>query len=186
MLCVTIKIDSVGIVFFAHNSISSERRFSAVSTSSAENGSSMNKTSGCTTSARANPTLCRMPPESSFGYALWNPSNPTVSRIAFARSRRSSAPSPRAFSGASTFSRTVNHGNSAKLWNTIETLIVCEWIGLPCQKTSPPEGFDSPASMRSSVDLPEPEGPSSATISPATIDRSVGAITWMRFSLGCA
>ena len=31
--------------------------------------------------------------------------------------------------------------------------------------------------MRSSVDLPEPEGPSSATISPGSMDRSVGAIT---------
>ncbi len=59
-------------------------------------------------------------------------------------------------------------------------------IGLPCQYTSPADGLESPASMRSSVDLPDPEGPSSARISPGTIDRSVGAITWIRFSLGCA
>ena len=42
---------------------------------------------------------------------------------------------------------------------------VCR-IGLPCQKTSPADGRESPASMRSRVDLPEPEGPSRATISP--------------------
>jgi hypothetical protein len=92
---------------------------------------------------------------------------------------------PRALSGASTFSRTVSQGKSAKLWKTIETLICTEPIGLPCQKTSPADGAESPESMRSSVDFPDPEGPSSATISPGTIDRSVGAITWMRFSLGC-
>jgi hypothetical protein len=32
--------------------------------------------------------------------------------------------------------------------------------------------------------LPEPEGPSSARISPENTCRSVGAITWMRFALG--
>ena len=69
MLCVTRKIACVGIVFFCHNSSSSLRRFSAVSTSSAENGSSINRTSGSTTSARAKPTRCRIPPESSLGYA---------------------------------------------------------------------------------------------------------------------
>ena len=67
MLCVTRKMAWVGMVFFCHSSSSSLRRFSAVSTSSAENGSSMNRTSGSTTSARANPTRCRIPPESSFG-----------------------------------------------------------------------------------------------------------------------
>ncbi len=55
------------MVFFAHSSSSSLRRFSAVSTSRAEKGSSMKSTSGSTTSARAKPTRCRMPPESSFG-----------------------------------------------------------------------------------------------------------------------
>ena len=41
--------------------------FSAVSTSSALNGSSISSRSGCTTSARARPTRWRMPPDSSFG-----------------------------------------------------------------------------------------------------------------------
>ncbi len=50
----------------------------------------------------------------------------------------------------------------------------------------PADGAERPVSMRSRVDLPEPEGPRSATISPGGIDRSVGEMTWMRFSLGCA
>ena len=61
------KTQRVGMVFLAHSSSSSLRRFSAVRTSSAEKGSSMNRTSGSTTSARAKPTRCFMPPESSFG-----------------------------------------------------------------------------------------------------------------------
>ena len=39
-----------------------------------------------------------------------------------ARLRRSMAPTPRALSGASTFSRTVSQGNRAKLWKTMATL----------------------------------------------------------------
>ena len=93
---------------------------------------------------------------------------------------------PRAFSTASTFSSTVSHGKRAKLWNTIETLTSVEEISRSCQKTCPAEGAERPVSMRSNVDLPEPDGPSSATISPGTIERSVGAITWIRFSLGWA
>ena len=67
MLWVTIKMLRVGIFLARHRSSSSPRRFSAVSTSSAEKGSSMNRTSGSTASARANPTRCFIPPESSLG-----------------------------------------------------------------------------------------------------------------------
>ena len=49
------------------SSTTSVRRFSAVSTSSALNGSSMQRISGRATSARAKPTRWRMPPDSSFG-----------------------------------------------------------------------------------------------------------------------
>ena len=61
------KMAVVGIFLLSHNSSNSERRFSAVRTSRAENGSSMNSTSGSTTKARAKPTRCFIPPESSFG-----------------------------------------------------------------------------------------------------------------------
>mmetsp|Transcript_11862 Transcript_11862/g.24173 ORF Transcript_11862/g.24173 Transcript_11862/m.24173 type:complete len:96 (+) Transcript_11862:1984-2271(+) len=49
---------------------SSDLKFSAVSTSSAEKGSSMHKSSGLTANALANPTRCRIPPESSLGKAF--------------------------------------------------------------------------------------------------------------------
>ena len=55
MLCVTINIARVGKSSRCQSESSSVRRFSAVRTSSAENGSSMNSASGSTTSARANP-----------------------------------------------------------------------------------------------------------------------------------
>ena len=67
MLCVTISTDCTGSLPSDHRSIRSVRRFSAVSTSSALNGSSISSRSGCTTSARARPTRWRMPPDSSFG-----------------------------------------------------------------------------------------------------------------------
>ena len=51
----------------AHSSRKSVRSVSAVSTSSAENGSSISRMLGCTTSARAKPTRWRMPPDSSRG-----------------------------------------------------------------------------------------------------------------------
>ena len=52
MLCVTRNMLRVGIFLASHSSMSSPRRFSAVSTSSAENGSSMKRTSGSTARAR--------------------------------------------------------------------------------------------------------------------------------------
>ena len=97
-----------------------------------------------------------------------------MSIIFSARLWRSMAPTPRATSGASTFSSTVSQGNSAKLWKTMETFGICPSICLPCQSTWPDEGFDRPVSMRSSVDLPEPEGPSKPTILPGDTARSVG------------
>ena len=96
MLWVTMNTARVGIFLPSHNSSSSERRFSAVSTSSAEKGSSMKSTSGSTTSARAKPTRCLMPPESSLGYACSKPSRPTESRIRSARLMRSVPAMPRA------------------------------------------------------------------------------------------
>ena len=67
ILWVTIKIAFVGIFLFSHSSINSPRKASAESTSSAEKGSSKHNNSGSTAIARANPTFCRMPPESSRG-----------------------------------------------------------------------------------------------------------------------
>ena len=50
-------------------------------------------------------------------------------------------------------------------------------IGWPCHKTSPAEGAASPESMRSNVDFPDPDGPSSAMMVLGSTEKSTGAIT---------
>ena len=59
----------------------------------------------------------------------------------------------------------------------METLISASEIGVPCQYTCPAVGVESPVSMRRMVDLPDPEGPSRARISPGTMLKSVAEIT---------
>ena len=71
----------------------------------------------------------------------------------------------------STFCNTVSQGKSAKLWKTIATWELGPVQGAPCTSTSPSDGAMSPARIRRSVDLPDPEGPSSATNSPARSSR---------------
>ena len=73
----------------------------------------------------------------------------------------------RAWRPISTFSCTVSQGNKAKLWNTIATPSVGPSTCLPRHVTLPALGFNRPETIRSSVDLPDPERPSSATISPS-------------------
>ena len=50
------------------------------------------------------------------------------------------------------------------------TLGVWPSSGLPCHNSVPDEGCESPVRMRSSVDLPQPDGPSKAMIFPGSID----------------
>src|SRR5688572_29466084 len=84
--------------------------------------------------------------------------------------------SPRSSSGSITFSSAVNAGNSWKLWNTKPTLAPrtrarpssssCD-SATPSRRTTPVLGVSSPASNDSSVLLPEPDAPTTATASPA-------------------
>ena len=67
MLWVTIRMLLEGKDPAFQRSSISPGGFSAVSTSKALNGSSMRSASGSSTKARAKPTRCFMPPESSFG-----------------------------------------------------------------------------------------------------------------------
>ena len=81
-----------------------------------------------------------------------------------------------ASSPSATFSNTVSHGKSAKLWNTIEMPSARTVDRLAADSVSVPAlGCDKPAISRSSVDLPEPERPSSPTICPGD-QRQVHAI----------
>ena len=75
----------------------------------------MKRISGFRENARAMPTRCFMPPESSRGYASSKPVSPTI-RIAFVVRDSTSASLMRAaFKTAAMFSDTVIHGKSAKL-----------------------------------------------------------------------
>ncbi len=73
---------------------------------------------------------------------------------------------PCASSPISTFSSTVSQGKSAKVWNTIATSVAGPATGCSPMVTEPALGGIRPAMMRSSEDLPQPERPSSETISP--------------------
>ncbi len=87
--------------------------------------------------------------------------------IAFrARWRVSSSGTPLARGPISTLSSTLSQGNRAKLWNTIATSSAGPSTGLPEIETVPLVGRVRPEMMRKSVDLPEPERPSRATIWP--------------------
>ena len=73
-------------------------------------------------------------------------------------------------------------GNSASDWNTIAMSRSC--VGRAPTSSSPIQispavGFTSPAIIRSTVDLPEPDGPSSVSSSPRSILRSIEWTAWI-------
>src|SRR5947199_4032042 len=61
---------------------------------------------------------------------------------------------------------TVSQGNEVYFWKTMPRSLPGPETGWPFTSTSPWSGRSSPAIMRSSVDLPQPEGPSSTRNSP--------------------
>src|SRR5579864_9186614 len=63
-------------------------------------------------------------------------------------------------------SETVSHGNEVYFWKTMPRSLP-GWVTIsPLTNTWPLVGLSRPAIMRSSVDLPQPEGPSSTRNSP--------------------
>jgi hypothetical protein len=68
-------------------------------------------------------------------------------------------------------SRTVFHGKSASFWNTMPTRSGTPRTGAPSTSKSPPVTGTSPAIALSSVDLPQPLGPTIATNSPAATSK---------------
>src|SRR5476649_165637 len=177
ILCETTRMALVGIWPDCHSSRISSRSRSPVSTSSAEKASSISSTSGSITSARAMPTRWRMPPDSSRGSAPSKPDRPIRSMTFSARSARSSAGMPCASSPSSTFFCTVSHGNSANDWNTMRMPRAVPYSGMPRYITWPLSACSRPAMMRSMVDFPEPDWPSSATISPSCSAKSTPSST---------
>ena len=164
-LCVTTTSVFTPVAGSRHRSTTWLRRFSAVSGSSAPNGSSISRISGATARARANPTRCFIPPDSSLGYACSKPSRPTRLMARATASRRAGPSTPRASSPIATFSATVSQGRSANDWNTIAAAASTPSSGCPRYSTAPSTGRARPANSRSSVLLPHPDGPTSATTS---------------------
>src|SRR5207249_1504310 len=168
MPCVTNTMVCFNSVQMRSNSSCIERRVNA---SSAPNGSSINNIGASSASARASATRCRIPPERSFGKRSPKPRSASFPNSASAFSR---APgSPRICSPNATFSRTVIQGKSAYSWNTMARAGSGSWTGLPKARISPELGRVNPAMALSRVDLPQPEGPSRQTNSPAATSRSI-------------
>src|SRR5262249_45575362 len=78
---------------------------------------------------------------------------------------------PASFSGRRTFAATVAHGISVGSWNT-KPMRCGAAASASTHSTVPLVGSLKPAMMRSAVDLPQPDGPSSDTNSPGGTSRS--------------
>ena len=151
-----------------------------ISGSSAEKGSSISRIGASVAKARARPTRCCMPPDSSPTLRSAQSARPTSFSFFSTRSARSSAGTPASSRPSPTFSRTLRHGRSPNCWNTIETdrcrirrrvwgsAAVTLTIVSPSRTSTWPRttGF-SPFTARSSVDLPDPESPIRTRISPS-------------------
>ena len=109
-----------------------------------------------------------MPPESWSGNLFINSPRPTLINKSSA-SFCSSAPffSPRIFGPKVTFSIVVCHGIRAVSWKTTILSFAGPVIGVPSTSTCPVSGFSNPASKLTSVDFPQPEGPTITVNSPA-------------------
>ncbi len=155
----------------------------AVVGSSPEVGSSRNRISGSSASARAIAARLRMPPESSLGI-LGAASGPSP---ACARRRCTSASSSEAgtcacsVSGTATFSATVSDEKRAPSWNIIpkrrrvafiSSALACQ-TSVPSRRMRPEVGRCRPMISRSRTDLPVPLPPISAT----SVPRSTSKLT---------
>src|ERR1035437_449992 len=124
---------------------------SVVTGSKAENGSSSSKTLGSTAKARAIPTRCFCPPESSRGYLKRKASRSTIFKYLVVCSSIFKRDKPLALLTKETFSSTLIQGSKAPDWKTMETSLGFSIV--PDVSGSMP-----PISLKI-VDLPQPEGP---------------------------
>ncbi|MNI44216.1 hypothetical protein D3C73_985820 [compost metagenome] len=155
-----------------------------ISGSSAENGSSISRMSASIASARARPTRCCMPPDSSSGFLLRHWVRPTSSSFSSTSFLRSFSGRPCISRPKLMFSRTVSQGIRANFWNTMairlvriifssagvhEAMLIC----LPsCSTNSLPRlTVLRPLMQRSRLDLPDPDKPISTQISPFSTSR---------------
>ncbi|ABG31455.1 conserved hypothetical protein [Roseobacter denitrificans OCh 114] len=152
--------------------------------SSAENGSSINKTSGLAARARARPTRCCIPPDNSWANFAPHAPSSTISRIAAACRSRSFLATCRISRGIATLSRTDLCGINAKFWNTIPILRfrnACNSLdpraitSVPSIAILPAVGSRRRLKWRTNVDLPLPDSPMMQKISPRETERETSA-----------
>src|SRR5471030_409728 len=96
-------------------------------------------------------------------------------------SRITARSTPASFSANDMFSNTVMCGYSAYDWNTIARSRFDDGSAVMSRLSScrlPLSMTSRPAIMRSSVDLPQPDGPTKTTNSPFSICRSTPLIAW--------
>ena len=131
------------------------------------NGSSSSRAGVPASRVRAKATRCRIPPESSRGYASAKSPRPSRSSIPLARRRPSRVSAPLSRSAMAALSTAVFQGSSSR-----SAASRCSLAVRPAADGSPPTAIVpapsgiSPPISSSSVDFPHPEGPTSATVSP--------------------
>ena len=166
-------VTKTAVVPSARRMSRTDRRISARrKASSPENGSSSRSRRGRGASARARATRCCCPPESACGSRASNPVMPTSASTSATRASRAARRLPR--SPNATLSATERWGNSAWSWKTNPisrrsggTCVPSPASSRPASDTRPASSVSKPASIRSAVVLPQPDGPSSASTSPS-------------------
>ena len=145
-------------------------------------GSSASTSFGRLIRAAQTATRCCSPPESSRGRACARDSRPDVCSTASMRRRAAASQRPSNRSGSPTISSTVRSRGSARLkfcgtrpscsrLSPSSARAPAPAIGTPRTCRSPVDGRVRPAQAASSVDLPAPLGPRTATVSRASTVR---------------
>ena len=68
----------------------------------------------------------------------------------------------------------LRHGSSSEFWNTMPTLPCGLVTFTPSTRISPDDGASSPEIIFRSVDLPQPDGPTTTKNSPSSMWKSSG------------
>ena len=73
--------------------------------------------------------------------------------------------------GSSTFAAVVRHGSMTGFWNAMPAMLTGPETASPATRTRPALGNWSPVTSFMRVDLPQPDGPTTATNSPSATER---------------
>ena len=103
--------------------------------------------------------------------------SPVRRKASSTSARRSAGASPTCSNGKSTFASTVHQGSSAKSWNTKVSGLRLPAGGAPRSSAAPEAGRSRPPRIDNSVLLPQPDGPTIATTSPAATSNETSSST---------